>query len=71
VHKSTAHGQSRDEALKLLGVTRDELANTLEASYGVIIKEANEWRPLADHVVGLVILALEKERTHELEGPAQ
>ena len=34
-------------------VERDELAASLRASFGPIIHEADEWRPLADHILAL------------------
>jgi len=33
---------------------RDELAMNLEHSFGAMIKEANEWRPLAQYVLDLM-----------------
>lgn len=51
-------------------MTRDELIESLKA-HGAIIKEADEWRPLADHVLALIeaekekILAETETRKHQ------
>lgn len=37
--------------------TRDELAESLRNGYRNIILEADEWRPLADHILALMDLA--------------
>jgi hypothetical protein len=51
-----------DEALRELkmGTSRDELAESLEVSFSAIIKEAGEWRPLADHIINLMVLAVKR-----------
>ena len=48
------------QALTLLGLTRDELAENLRTGPGVVVTEADEWRPMADHVAELIALALKR-----------
>lgn len=50
------------EAEQLLGVSRDELAEILRSSHRAVIVEADEWRPLAGHVLELVQLALTRAK---------
>jgi hypothetical protein len=45
-----------------LNTTRDDLANSLETSFKLILLETGDWRPLADHVLSLVGLAVSGER---------
>lgn len=41
---------------------RDELAKALKAGYGPIILEADEWRPIADHMLAAIEQARRQER---------
>lgn len=41
-------------------MTRDELAKALEAGYSQIIREADEWRPIADHMLAALRTAREE-----------
>lgn len=41
----------------LSDLTTEELAGILKAGHRAIISEGDEWRPLADHVLGLMALA--------------
>lgn len=50
------------EAEELLDVNSAELAKVLRTGHRAVIIEADEWRPLADHVLELVQLALERSR---------
>lgn len=45
-------------AAKLLGTTRDKLAETMQKRYAVFITEAGDWRPVADYVLNLVEMAM-------------
>lgn len=59
---------TREDAKKvaeLLGTTRDELAKTLRVGNEGPIKEADEWRPLADMVLGLCAMAVQKSKEEE------
>lgn len=38
-------------------LTVEELAGVFKAGHRAIIREADEWRPLANHVLGLIALA--------------
>jgi hypothetical protein len=49
----------RFDLLELIGTDRDGLANALKA-YEAIIR-TGEWRPLADHFVALLELALRQQ----------
>lgn len=41
-------------AADFIGMTRDELASAMETGYSSIIKETNDWRPLADGILHLI-----------------
>lgn len=41
---------------------RDDLAEALSVGHWNIIREADDWRPLADHVLGLIRMYLVGER---------
>lgn len=51
-----------NEPEPLPGVSAEQLADVLKAGYRSILREADEWRPLANHVLGLMRLAREEER---------
>jgi len=57
----------------MINLNRDELAKSLQASFGAILQEANEWRPLADYILSLIELKenefkkLQKEILDELK----
>ena len=46
-----------------LDTNREDLVGIFR-QYGSVIKEADEWRPLVDHIVSLVRLAVERERIY-------
>lgn len=50
------------EACSFLNTTPDELAKSLKCGFEEIIKQADEWRPLASHVLELVGMALTRNK---------
>lgn len=53
--------KEKDERLRvLLNCDYDELVAALQSH--IEIREADEWRPLADHVLSLIELALRRQR---------
>ena len=57
----------RQRAEKALGTDRDSLAQILRVGHRSIIVWADEWRPLADNVLDLVVLALRNTRGEQPE----
>ena len=53
-----------------LELTTEELADVLKAGHRAVIREADEWRPLAGHVLGLMKLACQDtiEERDQLKG---
>jgi hypothetical protein len=43
--------------LEEIGTSRDQIAETMKRGHKSIILEADEWRPLADHIAGLMAMA--------------
>lgn len=56
----------RARTMELLEVSRDDLADYLRVAHEDILREAADWRPLADRVLALVALALEKSGSEEV-----
>lgn len=48
--------------LETIDTSRDQIAEALKAGHRGIILEADEWRPLADHVAGLMAIAYKAGR---------
>lgn len=48
---------------------RDELAERLRAGFAAILKETDDWRPLADHVLDLIAAARTASRQTVTENP--
>ncbi len=59
IHEEEEEGVTRDQAnmmLAAMNTDRDQIVRALSIHKEEIL-EANEWRPLADHVVGLMARA--------------
>lgn len=55
------------ETKPLSELTVEELAAALKAGHRAIIREGDEWRPLAQHVLGLMKLAREERLSASTE----
>jgi hypothetical protein len=53
---------------KISDLTRDEMLNVLHSHRAVII-EADEWRPLADHILALIKMAYLEGYNESLDRP--
>lgn len=49
----------------LAGITGERLAEVLKAGHRSIIREADEWRPLGEHVLGLIQMARKETREEQ------
>ena len=54
--------QEVEDALKHIDVTIEELAGILRRGHEFEVKDINHWEGLAEHVAGIVAVALKKER---------